>query len=301
LLGTFAAFELLAWGERLFLSSSLFSTSANSDLYQQVLDVRNLLTYVLVFVPSARLVGAILAVPCTPWVIALCHSGRNLVGKLRDADTYSSRGVCRLSLWALVSAWLGWYLLLSIGWTRYLFPAWFVGGMFVAVLLTDLVGGFNLPRLIKLGARVLRRRRFTLRGMGLLLTAIVVPSLLVATVRILCVSYAEKDGNCVVDTARFLNTYTAPGALIETYDSELFFLLERPYHYPPLSVEYQLNRRAMLGQGNVIDYDPLTFGPDFLVVGPMSRWWRLYEPALDSGAFRLLRTDGVYQVYERLQ
>jgi hypothetical protein len=301
LLGTFAAFLLLAWGERLLLSGALPATYSNAELYRQVLDVRNLLTYVFVLVPAVRLAVALSALPFAPWAIALCHSGRNLVRKLRNTDMQSGQEVCRLSLWALVSAWLGWYLLLSIGWTRYLFPAWFVGGMFVAVLLTDLVGGFNLPRLIKLGAKVLRRRRFTLGRMAILLTVILVPSFLITTVGMLCVSYAEKGGNCVVDTARFLNTYTAPDALIETYDSELFFLLERPYHYPPPSVQHQLNRRMMLGQGNAIDYDPLTFGPDYLVVGPMSRWWRLYEPALNSGAFRLLRTDGVYQVYERLR
>jgi hypothetical protein len=78
--------------------------------------------------------------------------------------------------------------------------------------------------------------------------------------------------------AEFLNSQTPPGALIETYDSELVFLLNRPYHYLPDQIHVELIRRTFLyDDATLIDYNPLTANPDYLVVGPHSKQWRLYD------------------------
>ncbi|NOZ06781.1 MAG: hypothetical protein GXP41_10625, partial [Chloroflexi bacterium] len=86
----------------------------------------------------------------------------------------------------------------------------------------------------------------------------------------------------------------------ETYDSELFFLLNRRYHYPPDQIHVDLIRRAPR-QDVPIDYDPLAADPDYLVVGPFSRGWHLYDPVLEAGAFRLIRNYGRYKIYERVR
>ena len=102
--------------------------------------------------------------------------------------------------------------------------------------------------------------------------------------------------------AAFLNSQTRPTALIETYDSELFFLLNRPYHYPPDQIHVELIRRTFLYDDNtVIHYDPLAANPDYLVVGPHSKQWKLYDRVLSSGTFRLLRSYARYQIYERIR
>jgi hypothetical protein len=36
-------------------------------------------------------------------------------------------------------------------------------------------------------------------------------------------------------------------------------------------------------------------------VGSFSRWWRLYEPVIEAGAFRLHHTTGLYEIYERVR
>lgn len=302
LAGTLAAFGILAYVERLLFSSPLFSASSGTDPYAVLRDTSNLRTYVCVLIPSIRVTTFVLAaIFALPLVLGLCYNGWKCVRHLRNIDMHGSQEVCRLSLWTMASGWLSWYLLLSIGWTRYLFPAMFIGNIFIAVLLRDLAGGFNLPRLLMRGAEVLRRRRFTSRGMVVLLTAIVVPAMLILTVIMLYGSFIAGPDDSAVRAARFVNTQTKPEALIETYDSELFFLLERSYHYPPDAVQHQLNQRAFLGQRNVIDYDPLARDPDYLVVGPMSEFWQLYQPVLESGAFRLLETCGRYRIYQRLE
>ena len=115
-------------------------------------------------------------------------------------------------------------------------------------------------------------------------------------------TYVVDADSSAQQTADFLNTRTHPGALIETYDSELFFLLNRHYQYPPDSAHVQLIRRTFLYEDNTrIEYDPLAANPDYLVVGPHSKQWKLYEPVLATGAFRLLQSYSRYRIYERIR
>ena len=148
---------------------------------------------------------------------------------------------------------------------------------------------------------MLRHRRFTVPGMGILLAAIFIPIALLVNVMTLRENYVVSSDDSVLQTVRFLNTHTQPGSLIETCDSELFFLLERPYHYPPVPVHLQLIHREYLRRNTAIDYDPLSADPDYLVVGPMSRNYHLYDPVLETGAFRPVFTSTLYQVYERVR
>ena len=90
--------------------------------------------------------------------------------------------------------------------------------------------------------------------------------------------------------------------MIETYDSELFFLLNRPYHYPPDQILVELIRRTFLYEDDTrIDYDPLGANPDYLIVGSHSKQWRLYEDVLKTGAFRFVRGFPRYVIYERVR
>lgn len=64
----------------------------------------------------------------------------------------------------------------------------------------------------------------------------------------------------------------------------------------------ELIRRTFLYENNTqIRYDPLEANPDYLVIGPHSKRWQLYEPVLRTGAFRLLRSYTRYQIYERVR
>ena len=111
--------------------------------------------------------------------------------------------------------------------------------------------------------------------------------------------FRDADGS-LEQIVTYLNDQTPHEAVIETFESELFFLLDRPYHYPSNEVQIQLNRRTFLGQDISIEYDPLQANPQYLVIGPMAKLWKLYDPALNSGLFRPLRQFGIYDVYERV-
>jgi hypothetical protein len=206
----------------------------------------------------------------------------------------------RLSLLALAGSWLAWYLLLSVGVPRYLFPPVFIGSIFVALLLRDLTAGYDLRATLERLAEPLRTWRVSRKSAGAwlatLLVAVALPLTMLSYGR-----YYFEDDRSAQRVADYLNTQIPPDALVETYESELHFLLNRPYHYPPDQLHVELNRRSLLGQEVEVSYDPLAADPDYLVVGRFARGNDLYAPLLASGEFVLLMRDGQYEVYRRVR
>jgi 4-amino-4-deoxy-L-arabinose transferase-like glycosyltransferase len=206
----------------------------------------------------------------------------------------------RLSLLALAGSWFAWFVLLSVGVPRYLYPATFVGSIFVAALLNDLTNHFSLQSTLNRATTILKgklNRQVASAWLAIALLALTVPITLL-TLNNYYLSYTDTSA---IDVANFLNSQTPPNALIETYESEVHFLLERRYHYPPDQIHVELNRRSLLHQNVTIDYDPLAANPDYLLVGRFAREDALYQPLIDSGAFRLLRSYGGYLLYERVR
>ena len=95
----------------------------------------------------------------------------------------------------------------------------------------------------------------------------------------------------------YLNTATPPTALIETYDSELFLFLQRPYTYAPPRVLVEIIRREQ-GETKGVTYDPLESRPDYLVLGEYGRWAGFYKPLIAQNRVRLVTSIGRYQIYE---
>jgi hypothetical protein len=139
------------------------------------------------------------------------------------------------------------------------------------------------------GTGVLKQRRVSISGMGLLSAAIAIPTALLVTLGIFFRSYFVEPDDSMLQIVNFLNTQTKPGSLIETYETELFFLLERPYHYPPDPVQDQHVRSNYLSRNTVVDYDPLSADPDYLVVGQN---WQLEHFALCWRTLAMRYTNG---------
>jgi len=210
--------------------------------------------------------------------------------------------IIRFSLLILASSWFAWYLFMSVGWIRYFFPVILFGSIFLADLLCELTNKFDFSATIKQALSLLSRCQFNRRSLGALLAVLIIGVSVPRTLYMFYRVYFLDADVSVKEAAQFLNTHTAPKALIETYDSELFFFLERPYHFPEDQLHVQLIRRTFLYENDLkIDYDPLSANPGYLVVGPHSKQWKLYEPALQNGAFRLIKTYSRYQIYERVR
>jgi hypothetical protein len=210
--------------------------------------------------------------------------------------------VVRLSLFILAGSWFAWYVLLSIGWPRYMFPPVFLGSIFVAVMLSEWTGQFNLVATLKRAAEVLKNPQFNRGSLCALAAVVLVVMSSARTGTILYGAYIVTPDKSVLEVAQFLNTRTPPQALIETYESELFAFLKRRYHYPPDQVELDLIRKFFVDKRVEIDYDPLAADPDYLVIGPTNRfWWGFYDPYLTSTEFRSLEKYSRYEIFERVR
>jgi dolichyl-phosphate-mannose-protein mannosyltransferase len=234
-----------------------------------------------------------------PTLFGLCWA---LYIFLKNSDSLRSHlEMVRLAFVFLVGSWFVWYETLSLGWPRYMLPPVFLGSIFVAAMLSDWTNQFNVASTIQKAGSALKTFRFSREKIAALASVLLITMSFAQTVKVLYGAYVVDADDSIKDVVRFLNTKTSPNALIETYESELFFLMDRRYHYPPDQVHVDLIRRNSFGQRVNINYDPLAANPDYLVVGPQSKFWDFYDPYLKTGDFRLLRDYSRYQIYERVR
>lgn len=220
-----------------------------------------------------------------------------------DEDARPELNVVRFSVLLFVGGWTIWFVLLSIGYVRYLFPPAFIGSIFVADLLIDLKHSMHFQSLkhrIQSFTPSFSGKRKVLFFLFLLL-GVIGASFSIAIPDKLHRFLFDSGEIPLFQAAKFLNKYTPPSALVESYDSGLLFLLDRPIHYPPPDISGEVVKRVYLRIPLTINYDPLSADPDYLVVGPYSRLWKLYDPVLEKKQFRLLHTFGLYDIYERMR
>lgn len=212
----------------------------------------------------------------------------------------------RLALLGLVGSWMAWFILFGMSNVRYLFPVIFIGNIFTAALLYKLTNHFKFKETIQEANALWLHRSFNKKTWGallaILLIAITVPfNFMTLNLISFYDTYSQDKEPAAVQVANFINANTPLQAIIETYDSEIFFLLTRHYHYPPDYVHVLLIRRADLKQDVTIEYNPLIANPDYLVIGHFSRKWDLYADVISSGSFRLMKVLPGYEIYERVR
>jgi hypothetical protein len=293
LLGSLIVAWILRLQIQMLVSSETLPLSSIGQLYD-----------ISVWVPVASIRRMVLVNTLMYWfptICGFCYATWSLAGDAHDLFLCDHKKILRLAVLVLAGSWFGWYLFFSIGWQRYLFPPVFIGSIFVAAILYELTNRFQFSSTLAQGFSVLKTLRFNWKGWGAVLAIVLITYSCIATAMRLYQSFIIEPDNSVLEVATFLNTQTAPDALIETYESELFFLLNRPYHYPPDQLHVDLNRRTFLQRDVPISYDPLAFDPDYLVLGPMSWMWQLYDPIINTKQFELLRSFRRYDVYKRVR
>jgi 4-amino-4-deoxy-L-arabinose transferase-like glycosyltransferase len=210
------------------------------------------------------------------------------------------RRVVQFSLATFAVSWLAWYLLLSIGWLRYLFVPVFISSPAIADVIQRLSGGFRFRETVRQVANALKwppKVSHLLAFLFVFLLAWVARQSL-GVPRLAYFGLEDSSAQAVAD---YVNQQTPSDTLVETYEMELFVLLARPYHYPPDQVQLDLNRRTFMKEDIPVTYDPLVDDPDLLILGPMATLWGLYPPSMLDSEFTLVQSIGPYDVYERLR
>lgn len=199
----------------------------------------------------------------------------------------------RLVFLLTVTLWYLWYVLCSIGWVRYLMPPFFLGSALVGWALTQFrdrtsaVGGSSASRP-------------SLQPLTHIVT-VYLSFLTVVTIVNTSNYYRNNRDQSASEVCAYLNERMTSSDVVETYDMELLFMLRRKYHYPPVNTQVDLNRRTFLGENTAIRYDPLASDPDYLVIGPQSKIWGLYDAVLQQHSFKLDRHFARYDVYARVR
>ena len=109
----------------------------------------------------------------------------------------------------------------------------------------------------------------------------------------------DFPGSGLEETAAFINHATPPGASIETYESELLFLLERPVHVPPAQSNVDFIRRNWLGGPDASSYDALSVNAGYLIIGAFGTGW--YDRLVSEGRYIRIHRFGSYEVYRQVR
>ncbi len=182
-------------------------------------------------------------------------------------------------------------------------PMYLFGALAMARMLFELLGRYRFSwrgavsgaRSGELGLSVFRPLLFV--GFGL--TLVVIPLLRAGY------NVTISGSAAPYEVAHYLNEHAETDALIETWDRELTILTNHRYHLPPQIVQTYHNAHlanpALPNAGEL--YRMLEHvTPDYVVIGPVSRWAQLYPPA-ELTDYELVFADGApgerYEVYAR--
>ena len=274
---------------------------SGNDPYSMVRSLEVLMTYVIVFDAPARVRAlTVVLVAGLPVAAGLAYAASRFA--VEAPKTWQARDIGRVCLWVLSASWWAWYGLLSIGFARYFYPVVVLGSGFAAHWLGVLSEGFRPAAIVGQAARGLRGSPPRTRNLVSLMVVVTLPVMLALSVQSAFLAlrdYGSQGG--LAEAVAFLNSETESDAIIETFDSELFFALGRAYHFPPDEVQHQLNRRNFLGRDVRIAYDPLVADPDYLVVGPSRNIFGLYAPQVIEDNFSLVFSSPGYEIFKRVR
>jgi hypothetical protein len=223
---------------------------------------------------------------------------------LRSVDLQPPQEILRWTLVGFTLSWYAWYILGAIPWYRYIYPAAFVGCLFFGALLEAWTYHFDLRRTIGdiiVMFKAWRTRNTLWPGLRSLFLIFWLEMVVLSHLMLIGPTFFPTQAVSPQQAAAYLNAQTPPGALIETYEPELFFFLNRTYHYPPDQLSLDIVKKHYVEGSMDLGYNVLESDPDYLVIGAMARMWGFYNPWLNSGDFRLVQDVGDYQIYERVR
>ncbi len=192
--------------------------------------------------------------------------------------------------------WLGWFVLLSVGWPRYAFLALALLAVAVAQLFHDLTDGYRLPLKELVGQARAGGPVLELGGQAALLALLLLFVLRPLQGRLSEVVTGGDDSPQRM--AAYIVQNLPAGATIETYDPEICFLSGYSCHFPPnmimdASIKYVWYNAPPPSEF----YDFRAHGAPYLLIGDFGRWVHLYDPEVVARDYQLEVSIGNYALY----
>ena len=177
-----------------------------------------------------------------------------------------------------------WFLTGSIGWARY--------GFYATIVAMLWWGG----AVEALGEKVAARTGSRWPGRALLALALLA-AIVTASPSWRELMAPEDRGYAAVRS--WIDANVAPGAIVETWESELMLDDRVLFSYPGLRTLYEATSMVMGGRSapRLLDYDPLRASPQWLVQGRFGGWTGVYAQVIASGRVNKVVQFGEYAVY----
>jgi hypothetical protein len=224
--------------------------------------------------------------------------GHRIDNNLDLKSPENNRNVLRVLLWGFGASWMLWYVAMSMYWVRYIFPAYFIGIIFVSALVSEHTNGYDIKLTFRRTAALLLKREINYQNMQAGILFLVFSLALGFSIGTYRIQMTPSIWNPEA-AAAYLRGNIANGSKVETYESELFFLApELNYNFPPDLISMELYWRANIDRQYPIDYDPLNSKPEYLVIGPYAESWGVYDQNLIRERFELKAIVGGYQIYK---
>lgn len=190
---------------------------------------------------------------------------------------------------------LVWYVVASVSWIRYAFPALAIASLFVARIFHDLTGGYQFDlNILRRGIEALQEHGLRLAMLAMLLAMIAIP--LGQTI----LDIVSPELNAPAGMASYMNEHVPLNSLVETWEPEMGFLTDHNYHYPPQGLLYQAVSYIWLDKTPPAEsyHFVETELPEYVLVGSFARWVALYSPDILAQRYELVTTIGGYELYK---
>jgi hypothetical protein len=193
------------------------------------------------------------------------------------------------------TAWLGFFVAFTIGWTRYSLPTVVTGSLFVAKLLVDLAR--RVAPSIARGQTSIRALVADPLGTSAVL---MMAGALLSGIALNGITIARAHDTSPQDFAAVVQQKVEPGAVVESSEWEIDFLTGMIYHHPPAALVLESVGVVFMNQvgagAEAYEVPPTV---SYLIDGPFSRLSGVYRTELERNQFTPEATVGEYVLYRR--
>jgi hypothetical protein len=200
----------------------------------------------------------------------------------------------KLFLIVFIPFWLLWYAFVSVGWHRYAFDPYAIGTIFTGKLFVDAFGYMRkgLPHIEQ--------------GYGVMLKKwLIIAYLLVLIffggwgIMNQFQSIFASPNTSPQDFARVLLRTVDSKSIIESWEWEIDALTPNlNFHHPTNDWVDKMTAVLQFGDQIAINYNFVSFHPEYLIDGPFSKWTGLYATALNENCCTLVNSQGPYDLYK---
>lgn len=195
-------------------------------------------------------------------------------------------------LLTLLAVNLTWFLMASVGWLRYAFPALVIGALLVAA-------AFDTAMQQQSDSRDARHRLLSRAGRGVAIAWI--GAMIAVPGAQLLREIVQPQPNWPLMMAAYLNTQTPLSARIESFEPEIAFLTDHQHHTPPVTwIQQAVSAKWKTGDSLTARAEYLrTRAPDYLIIGKFGRWVEMYPHDVVTELFVPVTEIGEYELWVR--